>query len=221
VNSVNGAALVRREAMLEVGGYDETMVHGCEDWDLWLTMVERGFTGAIIPEVLFFYRRRADSMSRDMSKGDRPVELLETLVRKHEASYRRHIGSLVAAREREVETARREVQKHRLEQVTTLLPQVARSRHRLAAVRDKAERVRLQLERTAELRNLREAVAAERSRVTTVETEASSLRGADARLREENARLHRDIADIRASLTWRLTGPARAIVGWLRRPGGS
>ena len=44
-NAVNGAALVRREAFEAVGGYDETMRDGCEDWDFWLRLVERGFTG--------------------------------------------------------------------------------------------------------------------------------------------------------------------------------
>ena len=40
-NSVNGAALVRREAFEAVGGYDESMREGCEDWDFWLRLVER------------------------------------------------------------------------------------------------------------------------------------------------------------------------------------
>ena len=74
-NAVNGAALVRREAFEAVGGYDESMREGCEDWDFWLRLVERGFPGTIIPEVLFYYRRRADSMSRDM------LEEADTVVR--------------------------------------------------------------------------------------------------------------------------------------------
>ena len=60
----NGAALVRRDAFEAVGGYDEAMREGCEDWDFWLRLVEGGRSGAIVPEVLFYYRRRADSMSR-------------------------------------------------------------------------------------------------------------------------------------------------------------
>ena len=63
-NTVLTAALVRREAVLAVGGYDTQMpVQGDEDWDLWLTLVERGYRGVILPEVLFNYRRRAGSMS--------------------------------------------------------------------------------------------------------------------------------------------------------------
>ena len=63
-NTVNGAALVRRSALESVGGFDERFTHGCEDWDLWLTLVGRGHRGVILPEVLFHYRRRPGSMSR-------------------------------------------------------------------------------------------------------------------------------------------------------------
>ena len=63
-NTVNGAALVRRSAVEAVGGWDETMRDGLEDWDFWITLVERGYRGDIIPEILFRYRQRQDSMSR-------------------------------------------------------------------------------------------------------------------------------------------------------------
>ena len=36
-----------------MGGWDEDMRDGCEDWDFWITLVERGFRGEIIPEILF------------------------------------------------------------------------------------------------------------------------------------------------------------------------
>ena len=58
------AALARAEAAVAAGGYDTAMpVQGDEDWDLWLTLVERGYRGVILPEVLFNYRRRPGSMS--------------------------------------------------------------------------------------------------------------------------------------------------------------
>jgi hypothetical protein len=38
------ASPVKREAIDAVGGYDENMpVQGDEDWDLWISLVERGF----------------------------------------------------------------------------------------------------------------------------------------------------------------------------------
>src|SRR5262249_21995697 len=57
-------SLVRKSAVRSVGGYDEHMVaQGYEDWDLWISLVEQGFPGVIIPEVLFYYRRRPGSTS--------------------------------------------------------------------------------------------------------------------------------------------------------------
>ena len=98
-NTVNGAALVRREAFEAVGGYDETMRDGCEDWDFWLRLVERGFPGTIIPEVLFYYRRRADSMSREMLDERKYRRPLDVLIDKHEHSYRADLPSIMVAKE--------------------------------------------------------------------------------------------------------------------------
>jgi len=45
--------LVRRERFEAVGGFDETMREGYEDWDLWLRFVERGWRGVRVTEPLF------------------------------------------------------------------------------------------------------------------------------------------------------------------------
>ncbi|MGH7267671.1 MAG: glycosyltransferase family A protein [Candidatus Rokuibacteriota bacterium] len=97
-NTVNGAALVRRSALEAVGGFDESMRQGCEDWDLWIGLVERGLPGTILPEFLFRYRRRAGSMSRLMADGGTDLAVFEYIVRKHAESYRRHLDVLVRRR---------------------------------------------------------------------------------------------------------------------------
>src|SRR5262245_27946748 len=89
-NTVNGAALVRRAAVEAVGGWDERMRDGCEDWDFWITLVERGLRGDIIPEVLFRYRRRADSMSRVKFANGGLARLYRQLVDKHADTFARH-----------------------------------------------------------------------------------------------------------------------------------
>ena len=84
------AALVRREAVLAVGGYDEQMPEqGYEDWDLWVSLVARGHVGTIVPEVLFYYRRTAGSMSTVSNVGDAHLTLMRYLVDKHRDSYSR------------------------------------------------------------------------------------------------------------------------------------
>jgi glycosyltransferase involved in cell wall biosynthesis len=55
-------ALYRREVWEAVGGYDETLRRGYEDWSFWISAVERGCTAVHVPEPLFLYRARAGSM---------------------------------------------------------------------------------------------------------------------------------------------------------------
>lgn len=74
-------ALLRREAVLEAGGYDPWL-SAFEDWDLYCTLAERGESSAVVPEVLFFYRYRVDSMAR--TEGDpRRDRLRAYLLKKH------------------------------------------------------------------------------------------------------------------------------------------
>jgi glycosyltransferase involved in cell wall biosynthesis len=99
------AAPVRREAVLAVGGYDASLfggrLQGHEDWDLWLSLVEAGFTGDIIPEVLFDYRRREHSMFVVGSRGDVRVAMRQALIDKHGASYAQRAREVLLHREAE------------------------------------------------------------------------------------------------------------------------
>lgn len=60
-NSVS-AAIFRKSVWEMVGGYDEMMVYGGEDWDFWIKITGLGFKIHIIPEPLFFYRQKEHSM---------------------------------------------------------------------------------------------------------------------------------------------------------------
>jgi glycosyltransferase involved in cell wall biosynthesis len=88
---VHCAALVRRAAVLAVGGYDERMPQqGNEDWDLWISLIESGHPGIILDDVLFFYRRRPGSMCDECTTGAAQIDAVQYLIRKHAASYRAH-----------------------------------------------------------------------------------------------------------------------------------
>jgi len=62
-NSVIGCVLLRKAAWEAVGGYDDAMVAGNEDWDLWLRLLEAGWGQVKEPQPLFRYRRAGISMS--------------------------------------------------------------------------------------------------------------------------------------------------------------
>jgi glycosyltransferase involved in cell wall biosynthesis len=51
------SALYRREAVLEAGCWQ--FQGGYEDWDLWMTLAERGWKGVGIPEITGYYRVHA------------------------------------------------------------------------------------------------------------------------------------------------------------------
>lgn len=53
---------VRREKLLEVGGYSPKMTWGWEDLHLWINLLSRGATVKTIPEVLVLYRTKEKSM---------------------------------------------------------------------------------------------------------------------------------------------------------------
>lgn len=57
------ASILSREAVLDVGGYDEWLT-SFEDWDLWCALAERGYRGVAIPEFLLYYRLRPGSLIR-------------------------------------------------------------------------------------------------------------------------------------------------------------
>jgi len=57
-NVLTYVSLYRKNVHHEVGGYDETIRGGLEDWEFWLRCANAGYWGNTVPEYLFWYRRR-------------------------------------------------------------------------------------------------------------------------------------------------------------------
>lgn len=125
-------ALVRRDAVVAVGGYDERMPsQGDEDWELWITLVEAGHRGTILPDVLFFYRRRPGSMCVECTSGQTHVDLVHYIVRKHRASYRAHLLPVLLWKEGVISDLRRLNVELETEIAGRLLPTIERRRDEL------------------------------------------------------------------------------------------
>jgi glycosyltransferase involved in cell wall biosynthesis len=63
LNTLPVASLVRRIALLEVGGWQ--LRHGYEDWDLWMSFAEAGWSGIYVAAPALRYRRRGGRMLDD------------------------------------------------------------------------------------------------------------------------------------------------------------
>jgi glycosyltransferase involved in cell wall biosynthesis len=193
MNSINGAALVRREALMAVGLFDETMRDGCEDWDLWISMVERGLQGVILPEVLFFYRRRPDSMSRVMMQGDTHVGLYRRLIEKHRASFETHLVELLLRREIDWVTVLGEAYDLELDCDTALGPEIERLRDALRMAQHKQERLEWRRDAGTELARRAQTIADR-------DAEIARLQAAAAGREAERSRLQQEIAEHEAEL---------------------
>jgi glycosyltransferase involved in cell wall biosynthesis len=63
VNELPADAMVRREALLDAGGWE--LRGGYEDWDLWMALAERGARGIHVPVLTGWYRVRSNRMLAD------------------------------------------------------------------------------------------------------------------------------------------------------------
>jgi glycosyltransferase involved in cell wall biosynthesis len=62
-NYIDAMALLRRSAVVDVGGYTTTeSLYGWEDFELWCNMASRGMSGVLVPEVVASYRAGRQSM---------------------------------------------------------------------------------------------------------------------------------------------------------------
>lgn len=110
-NPCHASCLFRKRCWEEVGGFDETMKQGYEDWNFWLAITKRGWHVASIPEPLFFYRVTKHSMVAH-SDQIRP-ELVRQLVRNHLEVYREHVDEVVFEEERIIQRQQQELDRLR------------------------------------------------------------------------------------------------------------
>jgi hypothetical protein len=84
---VNSSSLVyKRRSFLKAGLNDPKFIYGMEDYDSVINLVKNGYRGTVIPEFLFFYRVRKNSISRRFNKSNQSY-LYQLLAEKHNAFY--------------------------------------------------------------------------------------------------------------------------------------
>jgi glycosyltransferase involved in cell wall biosynthesis len=83
-NFVSATSLIRSNVAREVR-FDERLRSGWEDWDFFLTLAERGYSGHRVDEALFLYRKHdsKDRMSDRMIEPANKRRARLTIMRKH------------------------------------------------------------------------------------------------------------------------------------------
>ncbi len=84
-NCIFVSALFRKADFISIGGYKEYMKDGYEDWDLWLSFIEKGFNVHKIDKILFSYRKH-DKNSRSSQITKTQMEKIYKTILKHHTS---------------------------------------------------------------------------------------------------------------------------------------
>lgn len=93
-NSVNSSALVYKKAAYLAGGaHDKDVDYGLEDYGSVINMLANGHRGVVLPECLFFYRIRPDSMYRSLTRH-KVLHSYQYISSRHEELYRQYAPQL-------------------------------------------------------------------------------------------------------------------------------
>jgi glycosyltransferase involved in cell wall biosynthesis/SAM-dependent methyltransferase len=117
-NEVVVVSVFRKEAWRKTGGY-YTGLKAMEDWDFWIGILEQGYRGTVIPDILFEYRARVGSMYSVARRPENYSVTAGQIVERHQQSYRTHyldvlrlktsqFAELLAVRQQELEESARE-----------------------------------------------------------------------------------------------------------------
>ncbi|MDX6415206.1 MAG: hypothetical protein QOH23_2616 [Gaiellaceae bacterium] len=103
-NFIFGLAAVRRQRLLDVGGFDES-IRWTTDWDCWIRLILQGSRAGAVAEPLALYRVRADSLSA--ARRDHVGGRLQTLRKAASTDglsvlERRTVNATIAEQEREL-----------------------------------------------------------------------------------------------------------------------
>jgi glycosyltransferase involved in cell wall biosynthesis len=83
-NLIFATALYLKSDWQRIGGYDENMKDGYEDWEFWINLLQDGGTVKCDPTGIFHYRIKESSRNADVLRsGDKIKQLKEYVFNKH------------------------------------------------------------------------------------------------------------------------------------------
>jgi len=93
VRNASLGTMFRKQDWKDVGGYDEKMKIGLEDWEFYIRLHQNGGRTYIIQEILFLYREKKNSRSHIANLHK--YELLSYIYKKHQLLFMNHFDLFV------------------------------------------------------------------------------------------------------------------------------
>ena len=94
INNGRASSMFLKKSWEAVGGFDEKMVAGYEDWEFWIAVLKLGGKIQIIKEVLMHYRIKKFSRDQTALKNH-DFELRQYIFLKHKEVYEKHFDFYV------------------------------------------------------------------------------------------------------------------------------
>jgi glycosyltransferase involved in cell wall biosynthesis len=95
VNNTPGSLLFEKARCMEIGGYDENMREGFEDWEFALRMTSEKYRAAVINEPLLRYTRDDRRPSTTTEANKIRTDLWQYIFLKHKKLYKNEFGNLL------------------------------------------------------------------------------------------------------------------------------
>ncbi len=86
-NCIFVSAMFRKSDFISIGGYKECMKDGYEDWDLWLSFIEKGFNVHRIDKILFNYRKHNKNSRSSQITKKQMNNIYKTILKHHTSLY--------------------------------------------------------------------------------------------------------------------------------------
>lgn len=87
-NQIFCSAFFRKDTWIAAGGYDESLLHGLEDWDFWISVLENSSQVYKLDYVGFFYRRKTHSRDTAINaNADHKNSVKHHIYQKHYKKY--------------------------------------------------------------------------------------------------------------------------------------
>ena len=94
-NMIFSSAVYRKTDWERIGGYDEKMISGLEDWEFWISLLKDGGEVTKMNHTGFFYRVKNESRNKGISNNQKK-ELYEYISVKHADFFVKQLGSFHA-----------------------------------------------------------------------------------------------------------------------------